>query len=198
MPEVKQVNAFLVVMGPRAHDILTSFKLSATDLKKYEAVKEAFDKHYTPRKTKMCRRCTFNSRIQGPEESVDTFITDLHTIARRCEYGAIQDELVRDRIVCGIENKTHSAQIQNMGSEPLLDTVTNRVRHLNWWLPTNIYCDNSKQWKFSRLKERRTRNLLEKSTPAKMMHQATQRPTILKRSVLSLQNNLYVLRGQIP
>jgi len=77
----------------------------------------------------MYERCKFNSRIQGPEESVDSFITDLHTIARKCEYGAIQDELVRDRIVCGIKNKTLSVQIHNMESEPSLDTVTNRVRH---------------------------------------------------------------------
>ena len=33
---------------------------------------------------------------------MDAFITDLHTLAQHCSYGALHDEMIRDHIVVGI------------------------------------------------------------------------------------------------
>lgn len=40
-------------------------------------------------------------RKQEPDETIETFITDLKTLAANCNYGEIVDSLVRDRILCG-------------------------------------------------------------------------------------------------
>ena len=36
-------------------------------------------------------------------ETVDNFITDLYNLAEYCELGALQGEMIRDRLVVGLE-----------------------------------------------------------------------------------------------
>ena len=43
---------------------------------------------------------------------MDVFITTLYTLASRCEYGALHDEMIRDRIVVGISNPALSEKMQ--------------------------------------------------------------------------------------
>jgi len=54
--------------------------------------------------------------MQKPEESVDSFITDLHTLAEFCKYGDLHDQLICDRIVVGLLDKKLSEKLQ-MDSE---------------------------------------------------------------------------------
>ena len=54
----------------------------------------------------------FNRRRQGETESVDEFITDLYALAKYCQYGELQDELIRDRIVVGIQDAQLSEKMQ--------------------------------------------------------------------------------------
>ena len=50
--------------------------------------------------------------MQNPDESVDSFITDLHNLVEFCEYGDLHDQLIRDRIVVGLRDKKLSEQLQ--------------------------------------------------------------------------------------
>jgi hypothetical protein len=43
---------------------------------------------------------------------VDSFITALHGLAEYCEYGALKEELIRDRIVVGMSDTKTSETIQ--------------------------------------------------------------------------------------
>ena len=49
-------------------------------------------------------RYCFNKRAQEPNETIDTYAAALNGLAKSCEYGTLQDDLVRDRIVVGIAN----------------------------------------------------------------------------------------------
>ncbi len=49
-------------------------------------------------------RYLFNKRDQESGESIDAYVTALRSLARSCNYGAIQDSLIKDRIVVGISN----------------------------------------------------------------------------------------------
>jgi len=83
---------------------MTSFNLSEEDLKKYNTVKQKFDSHFVKRRNVIFERAKFNSHKQEAGESVDSFITDLHCLARYCNYGELHDEMIRDRIVVGIRD----------------------------------------------------------------------------------------------
>ena len=59
------------------------------------------------------RRCsTLNQRFQQEGEKVDTFITALFTLSEHCKYGALTEELIRDRIVVGIRDSNLSLKLQ--------------------------------------------------------------------------------------
>ena len=97
-----QFNALIYLMGTEADDILHSFHLSQEDAKKYNTVKEKFEAYFVNKRNVIYERARFNQRTQQPDEPVDSFITDLHGLAEFCEYGALHDQLIRDKIVVGI------------------------------------------------------------------------------------------------
>ena len=47
-------------------------------------------------------RYHFNTRQQKVGEKFDTYLIDLKTLIKDCEYGELADSLLKDRIVCGI------------------------------------------------------------------------------------------------
>ena len=57
-------------------------------------------------------RATFKRRSKGPGESVEHFITSLYNLADSCEYGNLQGEMNRDRIVVGIRDRSLSERLQ--------------------------------------------------------------------------------------
>ena len=57
-------------------------------------------------------RARFNQRKQLEGESVDTFITALHSLAEHCMYGELRDEMIRDRIVVGLLDTALSEKLQ--------------------------------------------------------------------------------------
>ena len=110
--EENQVNALIYVMGDKADDILNSFGLSDDERKVYRTVKEKFDDYFEPKRNVIFQRAKFNQRKQLPGESVDDFITDLHCLADRCNYGDLRNEMVRDRIVVGLLDGALSEKLQ--------------------------------------------------------------------------------------
>ena len=125
--EEAQVNTLIYCMGDKADDILHSFKLSEDDSKKYSVVKQKFDGHFVKRRNVIFERAKFNSRKQDAGESVDAFITALYTLADRCNYGNLHDEMIRDRIVVGIRDAALSEKLQ-LDAELTLTTAIAKVR----------------------------------------------------------------------
>jgi len=125
--EDAQVNMLIYCMGDEADDILRSFTLSEDDKKKYSPVKSQFDAHFIPTRNTIYERARFNSRKQQEGEPVDAFITALYTLAEHCEYGALCDEMIRDRIVVGIRNAQLSEKLQ-LDRKLTLATAITQVR----------------------------------------------------------------------
>ena len=63
-----------------------------------------FEEYCSPRKNITYERHIFNSRNQGDNESIDLYVTNLRLKARTCEFGPLTDELIRDKIMCGIKS----------------------------------------------------------------------------------------------
>ena len=59
----------------------------------------------------------FSNRHQEHDEPVDTFITVLYTLTEHCGYAVLHDEMLRDRIVVGIQDHRLSEKLQ---LDPLL------------------------------------------------------------------------------
>lgn len=63
------------------------------------------DAYFIPKSNTCVRRHIFNSRAQHSNETFDAFLNDLRILSSDCEFGQLKDSLIKDQIVCGINNK---------------------------------------------------------------------------------------------
>ena len=98
----------------------------ADERKKYDTVKSKLEEHFIIKRNVIFERAKFNLRFQKENESVDNFITDLFTLAQHRNYGTLHDEMVRDRIVVGLKDKTLSEKLQ-LEADLTLETARNQA-----------------------------------------------------------------------
>ncbi|KAJ8872719.1 hypothetical protein PR048_026333 [Dryococelus australis] len=111
----------------KAEDIMNSFNLSDEESTSYEVVVKRFEAHFIPKRNVIYERAKFNLRSQLADESVDTFVTALHSLAEKCEYKSMQNELIRDRLVLGLLDKMLSEMLQ-LDATLTLETAVNKAR----------------------------------------------------------------------
>lgn len=99
-------------MGSQAEDVFLTPRLESDKKDKYDEVIKAFDNHFMSRRNIIYERSIFNQRIPQEGETADEFITSLHVLAERCEYGQLKDDLIRDIIVVGIRDKGLMEKLQ--------------------------------------------------------------------------------------
>ena len=117
----------LYCLGEGAEDVLDTTGISEEDRIKYEEVLAKFDAHFAVTKNVIFERARFNKRKQEKGESIELFITDVHHLAESCEFGTLKKELIRDRIVVGIQDTTLSERLQ-MEPNLTLDKAKKLVR----------------------------------------------------------------------
>ena len=92
--EEEKINLLVYIMGEESEDILLQ---AAVTPKSYAETLQCFENHFVPRRNIIFERYKFNSKVQKPGESVESFITSLHSLAESCDYGALKEELIRDK-----------------------------------------------------------------------------------------------------
>ncbi len=107
--EVK-ATTFLHLAGPEALEVFNSLSFeNPSDEKKLDKLVEKFEKYCIPRKNVTWERHVFNTRCQQPGETIDQYVTVLRNKAITCEFGALTESLIKDKLVCGvISDKTRS------------------------------------------------------------------------------------------
>lgn len=122
-----QVRSLLYCMGRKAREILKTFNLTDAEFKNYELVKGKYNAHFVHSKNVVYESACFNRRVQEAEETVDQFVTELHTLAARCEFGELKERLIRDRFIVGLRDAKLSETLQ-MDAELTLDTALAKAR----------------------------------------------------------------------
>lgn len=102
-PQDIRVATLLTCFGESALEIYNGLKI---DHKKetVEKILEKFEEYCVGKPNEIYERYIFNSRSQEPHESFDYFLSSLITLSKNCNYGALKDDLIRDRIVMGIND----------------------------------------------------------------------------------------------
>ena len=77
-------------------------RVAAESRESIEVLKRKFAEICDPRGNVIMERHKFNTRVQKVGEPFQSFVADLRILANTCEYGTLKDELIRDKIVCGV------------------------------------------------------------------------------------------------
>ncbi|XP_064468601.1 uncharacterized protein LOC135381115 [Ornithodoros turicata] len=101
----------MYIMGPQAEDVFQTFNLSDEQTRNFDYVLGKFENYFRPRRNVIYERA-FNSRVQGDSESADDFATALYKLAETCEYAALKDDFMRDRLVVRLRDKRLSEKLQ--------------------------------------------------------------------------------------
>ncbi|EZA47292.1 hypothetical protein X777_16444, partial [Ooceraea biroi] len=110
--EQDKINLLCYTMGEKSEEVMIQVMPSITASTRFAEVKAKFDAYFSPKRNVIFERYKFNSRVRETGETVDSFVTALHSLAETCEYGVLRNDLIRDRIVIGIRDTRASERLQ--------------------------------------------------------------------------------------
>ena len=96
---------FLACVGTDAYELFQTLEFDdETHRKDITKIIDAFEKHCVGETNVTYERYVFNRREQDAAEPFDSFVADIRRLIRTCEYGVIENSIIRDRIVMGIRD----------------------------------------------------------------------------------------------
>lgn len=109
-----KIAMFLNLIGDEAMDVLDSLNLTEAQRQAYDETITAMENFCKPRRNTVYERYIFYHRNQNDGEPFDTFLMDIRYLATSCEFGAAESEMLRDRIVMGInDNRLQSKLLES-------------------------------------------------------------------------------------
>lgn len=111
-PKKIQAYTLLNLAGAEAVDKSDTFVYEEDEDKEDpEVLIRKFEEICLPVKNVIMDRHVFNTTNQKRDEPIQSYISTLKLLANKCAFGALTNELIRDRIVCGIHNDVVRAQL---------------------------------------------------------------------------------------
>lgn len=107
--EPKEVQASLLVnlIGSAGYEVFTTFNFDAGESEDdVNCVLKKFDTYFGAKPNITVRRYKFFTRSQEEGENIDQYVTVLRVLSQQCEFGELNESLLRDKIVCGVNNNT--------------------------------------------------------------------------------------------
>ncbi len=103
----KKRAVLLTVSGPATYKLIRSLAAPKKPAEKSFAELVALVKsHYSPKPSVIVQRFQFHSRMQQTGESVAAFVAELRQLSEFCEFGDSLEDMLRDRLVCGIASSS--------------------------------------------------------------------------------------------
>ena len=117
--EDRKCSIFLSVIGPKTYKLLCSLvSPNKPGDKSFAELVQSLKSHYNPEPSEIVERYKFHTRFRKTGESVATFVSELRTLAQTCNFGDSLGDMLRDRLVCGINDNYIQRRLL---SEPRLD-----------------------------------------------------------------------------
>jgi len=113
-----RVATLLTCIGHDVLDIYDGLPFESDEEKTdIEKVLELLENYCIGETNEIYERYVFNKRDQQQGESFDSYVTSLRTLAKTCNFGVLNDNLIRDRIVLGLADDSTRKKLL---SEPKL------------------------------------------------------------------------------
>ncbi len=100
-------------VGPAMYRLIKTLALPGTPQElTFDQLVETVKNNFQPKPLPIIKRFEFNTKWQNDGESVVSFVTSLRKIAEYCDYGAVLNDMLRDRKCVAY---THAANEYNRG-----------------------------------------------------------------------------------
>ena len=105
--DAKKRAILLSSVGPSTFRLMRSLVLpESLDSVSFDDLVKKVKEHKEPPPSVIVRRFQFNTRNQKPGETFSEYVAVLRKAAEHCNFGNSLNEMLRDRLVCGIANGT--------------------------------------------------------------------------------------------
>ena len=95
----------LSVLGGNTYTLLRNLCLPNKPAdKNYDDFIQLLKSHFSPKPSETIQRFKFNTRLQQPDESIASYLSELRKLAENCNYGGVLNDMLRDRLVCGVND----------------------------------------------------------------------------------------------
>ncbi|KAK9751419.1 hypothetical protein QE152_g5050 [Popillia japonica] len=102
-----KVSLFITLARPQVYCTLKNLMASDNpNDKTYDDIIKVLKRHYIPEKTEIGECFTFNKCNQESNQTVAEYIVELRRLANTSKFGALLDEALKDRLVCGLSSET--------------------------------------------------------------------------------------------
>ena len=116
---------FLTCIGMDGFQLCESLDFAEEgDRTKIDKVLERLNRRFVGEVNETFERFKFNQRNQEPNESIDTYVSALRAMVKPCNFAALEESLLRDRIVIGIRDdgaRRKLLQTRNLDLKSALD-----------------------------------------------------------------------------
>lgn len=104
--EAYKVAVFFAIAGEEVHEIFDNLKFeNEEDRKKYDKVVEALEHYFVGDTHEAFESYRFHTRKQENEETMDAFVAALRKLAKNCNFGDLEERLIRDQVVMGVKEE---------------------------------------------------------------------------------------------
>ena len=103
--DAKKKAILLSTCGPSMYSTIRSSAApnKPTDLE-YSALLELTEKHYISKLSVIMQWYKFNSRNQRADESILTYVAELHKLTELCDFGESVNDMLSNKFVSGLHN----------------------------------------------------------------------------------------------
>ena len=115
-------------MGEQAEDIFSSFRLNEEQAKQFNTVVQGFQDHFVQRHNPVYERACFNQQTQQSGETMDSFITALHSLVKNWDYGELHEIIICDCLVAGLLDASLLERLQ-LEPDLMLQDAIKRARN---------------------------------------------------------------------
>ena len=99
-----QVATLKSLMGTECKKILKRLQLPTDEMKEPEIILGKLEAHFVSERNILYKRYIFHNTEQQAHETINQFAVKLHQLAEPCKFGALKDEMVRNRLVLGCKD----------------------------------------------------------------------------------------------
>ena len=121
MGNAKRAATFLTCVGPDEIEIYDSWQLPDEKKNDIGEILSKFQTYCVGETNETYERYTFNTRNQEPGETFDSYLKAIRTLAKTCNFGTLEDNLIRDRIVIGISDSATKKKLLRLIGMQLLN-----------------------------------------------------------------------------